>query len=321
MLGGVRLIGVVVVTVVSSSCSSQLPRPPATSSPAAVSARPTFSALAWTALATLPLERSHLGVIAVGGFVYAIGGLQRGSAAGSAAFDRYDPATDRWTAQPPLPATTDHPAVAASGDSIYVFGGTLAAPTTVAWRFDTNRAAWTSIAPLLQARAAAGAATIGGRIYLVGGIDGSRRHIASVDAYDPGTDTWSQVATLPTPREHLAVVSFRSTVCALGGHFGAGDRTNTVECYDPAVRRWTQLPSLIHAASDFGAATVGDSIWTVGDEVQVFDGTRWWTGPALPTPRFGVGVTSERAALFVVGGSSRRPGPDGLVDRLDIPRR
>lgn len=320
MLGGARRMGVVIAIVVSS-CSTQLPNPPATSLPAAESARPTFSALAWTALANLPAARSHLGVTAVGGFVYAIGGLQRGSAAGSAAFDRYDPATDRWTAQPSVPATTDHPAVATSGESIYVFGGTLAAPTTVAWRFDTSRAAWTSIAPLLRARAAAGAATVGGRIYLVGGVDGSRRHITSVDAYDPVTDTWSEVATLPTPREHLAVLAFRSTVCALGGHFGAGDRTDIVECYDPAIRRWTQLPSLIHAASDFGAATVGDSIWAVGDEVQVFDGTSWWTGPALPTPRFGVGVTSERAGLFVVGGSSRRPAPDGLVDRLDVPRR
>lgn len=319
MLGGVRLIGVV-MAIVASSCSTQLPSAPATSSPAAMSARPTFSALAWTALAALPQERSHLGVAAAGGFVYAIGGLQRGSTAGTAAFDRYDPATDMWTALPPVPATTDHPAVATSGKSIYLFGGTFAAPTKAAWRFDTDRAAWTSIAPLLQPRAAAGAATVGGHIYLVGGFDGSRRHIASVDAYDPGTDTWSQVATLPTPREHLAVLSFRSTVCALGGHFVAGDQTNIVECYDPAIRRWSQLPSLIHAASDFGAATVGDAIWTAGDEVQVFDGTRWWTGPALPTPRFGVGVTSERAALFVVGGASRRPGPDGLVDRLDIPR-
>lgn len=145
-----------------------------------------------------------------------------------------------------------------------MFGGTLAAPTKVAWRFDTSRAAWTSIAPLLQERAAAGAATVGGRIYLVGGVDGSRQHIASVDAYDPVTDTWSQVATLPTPPEHLAVLSFRSMVCALGGHFGSGDQTAIVECFDPAIRRWTQLPPLINAASDFGAATVGDSIWTVG---------------------------------------------------------
>jgi hypothetical protein len=52
--------------------------------------------------------------------------------------------------------------------------------------------------------------------------------------------------------------------------------------------------------------------------VQVFDGTRWWLGPPLLVPRFGVAVASVDGALLVIGGGPRKPAPDGIVERLDV---
>jgi hypothetical protein len=151
-----------------------------------------------------------------------------------------------------------------------------------------------------------------------GGFDATRRLLTSAYAYDPATDRWTRMADLPTPREHLAVSAFRGSVCGIGGHVGDGKALTVMECYDPATDRWTTQPPLLRAASDFDAAVAADAIWTVGDDVQVFDGSRWWLGPPLKTPRFGVGVASVANSLIAIGGSARTPSADGSVERVDL---
>jgi N-acetylneuraminic acid mutarotase len=262
--------------------------------------------------------RSHLNAVALNGSVYVIGGLLRGGTT-SAAFDRYDPTTDRWTDLPALPIGTDHSSAVGMNSSVFVFGGGFAQPSTRAFRFDIAANRWTSIAMLPEPRSAGGAAVVGSHIYVVGGFDTSRRLLASAHRYDPAADRWTRVADLPTPREHLAVTAFRGSVCGIGGHVGDGKPIRVTECYEPATNRWTTLPELPRAASDFDAAVAADAIWTVGDDVQVFDGTRWWFGPQLATPRFGIALASLASSLFAIGGVARTPAPDGMVERLDLP--
>ncbi|HEY8648613.1 MAG TPA: hypothetical protein VIM50_04475 [Candidatus Limnocylindria bacterium] len=79
------------------------------------------------------------------------------------------------------------------------------------------------------------------------------------------------------------------------------------------------LPPLPRRASDFDAVASGTEIWTVGDDVQVFDGTRWSLGSPLGTPRFGVAAAVLTHSLYVIGGAARRPAGAGLVERIDLP--
>ncbi len=252
--------------------------------------------------------------------IYAIGGVQpQQPSDGSVVVERYDVAANTWTKAPSLATATDHAATAASATQIFVFGGTFAAPSTRSYRFDVRTATWSEIAALPEARAAAGAAFIDGRIYLVGGFGPDRRELAAAYAYEIAADRWERIADLPTPREHLAVVAYRGLVCALGGHFGRADQTALVECYHPSTHRWASLPPMPRRASDFAAVVTADEIWTVGDDVQLFDGTSWALGPALPIPRFGVAAGTLGHSIYVIGGAPRRPAGAGLVDRLDLP--
>jgi hypothetical protein len=280
----------------------------------------TYPGLAWTKVAPLGLPRSHGNAVSVGGRIYSIGGDETGgSVAGTTAVEVYDAKADRWVQGPDMPMPTDHAAVAASDSAIFVFGGPFANPSARGYQFDVGNGRWSEAAPLPEPRAAAGAAFVAGRVYVVGGFGADRRELSAALAYDPLAQVWERIADLPTPREHLAVVAYRGRVCALGGHFGAADKTTLVECYDPLARSWAALPPLPVAASDFDAAVVGDEIWAVGDDVQVFEGTRWRLGPSLLTPRYGVSAAVIGRSLYVVGGASRRPAPAGLVERLDHP--
>ncbi len=315
-----------VAAVVACTNLEPMPSPHPSSGDVTPLPATTYAGFAWASVAPLGIARSHLSAATVGGEIYAIGGLvPQQLQDGSVVVERYDLASNTWRKAPDLPAPTDHAATAASATQIFVFGGTFASPSTRAYRFDVAAGMWTPIAPLPEPRAAAGAAFVGGRVYLVGGFGTDRKELAAAYAYDPAADRYERIADLPTPREHLAVVAYRGAVCALGGHFGQADQTTVVECYDASSHRWSTLPPLLRRASDFAAVAIGDEIWAVGDDVQVFDGRVWSLGPALGTPRFGVAAAAllprgelNARSIYVIGGAARRPAGAGLVERLDL---
>jgi len=321
---GVRKTWSVVASIFSVAlvaCANGLP--PTTISrgaPSGSAPQSTYASLAWRAVASLGIARSHLSAVSFGSAIYAIGGVSSGGPiTGSAVVERYDPQTGAWTKMPDLPVGADHTAAAATESQIFVFGGTFALPSTRAYRFDLAQASWEPVTPLPEPRAAAGAAFLDGRVYVVGGFGSDRKELAPAYSYEPGSDRWERIPDLPTPREHLAVVAYRGSICALGGHFGQADQVAIVECYDPNSRQWSSLPPLIHATSDFAAVVSGTEIWTVGDYVQVFDGSRWSMGPQPGTPRFGVAAVVLDHAVYVIGGAARKPAPAGIVESLDLP--
>lgn len=67
----------------------------------------------------------------------------------------------------------------------------------------------------------AGAASLGGALYAVGGHDGWS-YLSSVERYDPDTELWTHVSSMSAPRSTLgvAVVSDR---CALAIHVPCPD--------------------------------------------------------------------------------------------------
>ncbi len=74
-------------------------------------------------------------------------------------------------------------------------------PVTFAVPADNS---WTLRAPMLTGRDAFGVGVVNGRLYAVGSSDGGGGGVATVEAYDPGTDTWSPTAPMPTARYGLA---------------------------------------------------------------------------------------------------------------------
>ena len=141
-------------------------------------------------------------------------------------------------------------------------------------------------------RAAAGAAVVGNRLYVVGGVaPGGLAQRTFV--LDLRTRRWSRIVG-PEPREHLAVTALGGRVYALGGRL-AGIDTNlrTLQVLDPRTRRWTRLPPIPHARGGTGVAAVGTELVSVGGEepsgtiasVYAYDTRtrRWRRLPDLPT--------------------------------------
>jgi N-acetylneuraminic acid mutarotase len=126
----------------------------------------------WTRAAPMPTARSELAAAALDGRIYVAGGIAQWGT--TAAFEAYDPATDRWEELPPLPEAVHHLAAAATNDRIYVTGGytnlLFSEITDRAWAYDPRERIWDRIADLLAPRAAHGMAAIEGKLYVVGGV-------------------------------------------------------------------------------------------------------------------------------------------------------
>ena len=76
---------------------------------------------AWEPMMPMPTARGGLVAVAVGGKIYAIGGLGGPGAAG--ATEEYDPATNRWLVRASMPTPREQMAAAALAGRIFVLGG------------------------------------------------------------------------------------------------------------------------------------------------------------------------------------------------------
>lgn len=259
---------------------------------------------AWQARAPLPHASTHVGVAALDGKLYAIGGFANivHMEPQDSAFV-YDPQTDAWSALPGLSTPRGSVAVAAVGGKIHAFGGRESTQVvkvplppeqadlfegdlfegfgtvTTHEVFDPATRRWSEAAPVPgPARDHVGIAVLGGKVHLFGGrtadvVDNLGRH----DVYDPATDTWASAAPLPRPRSSGAYTVLDGLIVYAGGECKPGSEPNTpstdgdantayddVSAYDPAGDRWVSLAPLPGARHAFGAATVGDTTYFVG---------------------------------------------------------
>jgi N-acetylneuraminic acid mutarotase len=179
-----------------------------------------------------------------------------------------------------------------------------------------------------EPRAAGGAAVVGGRLYIVGGV-GATGLARRAFALDLRRGRWSAVAA-PTPREHLAVTAAGGRIYALGGR-KAGYDTNVAifESWSPGAKRWRRLPDVPGARGGTGAAVAAGSLVSVGGEepagtiASVYAWSLahggWRRLPDLPTPRHGLGVVTLGSRVYAVaGGPSPGLTVSGANEYLDL---
>src|SRR5215510_13662239 len=113
----------------------------------------------WDSIPPMPSVRQEVGVAAVEGRVYVVGGLNA-AGVGQTTLDIFDTKTNQWQTGPPLPLSLHHPNVAAVGTKVYVAGGYAGAtgfPSGATFELDVDRRAWTQKADMPTARGAGAA--------------------------------------------------------------------------------------------------------------------------------------------------------------------
>ena len=276
----------------------------------------------WTVPSSLPTPRGEFAAGTVGNLIIVCGGLRGILGAPTARVEAYKVTEDRWLTLAPLPRPLNHHAVGVAGHILYVagggsgrtftFGGALA--TLYAYEVATDR--WTRKADLPSPRWGHGAAVVGSKLYVVGGI--GAKDNGPVLEYDPQADLWTVKAAIPTQRDHLGVVAVGKKIHAIGGRI-EGKNVATVEVYDPETDTWTAAAPLPTPRSGMAVGFVGGHIAAIGGEdMHFFSGkvfqehelsdpetNRWTSGPPPPTPRHGAAAAVINDKLYLIGGSTR----------------
>jgi hypothetical protein len=288
----------------------------------------------WTSLPDAPTSRGEVSGTRIGDFAYVVGGFD---AAGhtSNQVQRLDLRTDRWSDVTPLPVALNHMSAVGYQGKLYVVGGYSSPGDTSTgavrgfWRYDPGTRQWQTMPDAPVARAAAGAAILGHRLYVAGGRNDTTAALSSVAIFDFDSGRWVMGPALAHPREHVAAVATDNAVWVLGGRaLGLGTFTY-VERYVPGSGAWQSLAAMPVARAGFQAVHVGNGIVTVGGEdgssivpeVDRLDlGTgRWGRLPDLPAPRHGLGLVADGPLVFAIDGGPQ-PGltTSTTVSRLRI---
>jgi N-acetylneuraminic acid mutarotase len=161
---------------------------------------------------------------------------------------------------------------------------------------------WITKAPMPTPRRMMGSATVNGKIYVIGGLDGTTLRDETM-VYEPATDTWEFVSSIPSVRSQLAVCAANGKIYAIGGNnLGA---VNTVEEYDPTTDTWSTKTPMPTERQDFATAVVNGKIYAIdGGNNEEYDpiADTWTTKTSLSTYRTRLAAAVVNGKIYLIGG-------------------
>lgn len=169
----------------------------------------------------------------------------------------YDPAANMWTSKTQPPFSYTRYTVASSNNKVYALSdiGELA-------EYDPLKDNWIIRPPLSTHRFRTGLASVGGRLFSIGGGQNSSP-VSTVEEYDPETKNWALRASMASPRVSVAVGE------ALGKLYAIGGSSNTSETF-PSPLTTVEEGTLPPPGSVLQIPT-GDGVTTGSGQVTV----RW----------------------------------------------
>jgi len=285
----------------------------------------------WVSKAAVHQARAGLGVVAVNGKIYAIGGTTSSTSyAYTGGFvgtnEEYDSETNTWTYKAPMPTPRASFAIAAYQNKIYCIGGAVGISVDERTGFysyntsgvnevyDTVTNTWETKTSLPDEGGKFQAHVVNGKIYV---IRGSYSYV-----YDPADDSWASIERMPPPYPSSSLVSAAvGNKIVVTGEFKKGnsfDSEQRVLVYDAETGNWsvgTSGPTVVVEGA--AAATIGvnapQRVYVLGLAVeqnpppstnQVYDAETdaWATATSMPTNRTYFGVAVINDTLYAIGG-------------------
>lgn len=190
----------------------------------------------------------------------------------------------QWDTPPALEVARSHSPTAEYKGKLYVFGGGgpnfQSLNSTVS--YDPQTTQWSACTDMPTLRSGAVAATIGDKIYVMGGgfrqDNGTFRFLRTVDIYSPESDTWVSGPDLIQPHDYPAVAVLGEYIYVLGGHHP--DATQGGPKTDPGFDFCERLH---------------------------INGNEWEAIAPLPTPRFALSAVILDGKILAMGGVAFRP--------------
>jgi N-acetylneuraminic acid mutarotase len=302
----------------------------------------------------MPTARAGLGVVAVNGKIYAIGGTTASGTYPPDMFaggfvgtnEEYDPATNTWSTKASMPTPRDYFAIAAYQNKIYCIGGAIGftvdemsgfygyVTSGVNEVYDTVTDSWVTKASMPFDGMKLQANVVNGKIYV---MQGSYVHV-----YDPANDSWTKGTGMPaTPVQGsgsppVSVVVDDKIVVTGEFSTGFGSSEQKVLIYDTETDSWSEGTSgpVVLICGAAGATTgvkAPKRVYVLGvpggypspiiNQVYDLEADAWAAATPLPTYLKDFGITVVNDILYLIGGyytASREAWLHGLVTPVAV---
>ncbi|XP_052010424.1 kelch-like protein 3 [Xyrauchen texanus] len=178
--------------------------------------------------------------------------------------------------------------------------------------YDFQEDRWYQVADLPSRRCRAGVVNMAGKVYAVGGFNGSLR-VRTVDVYDGSKDQWSSVPSMQERRSTLGAAVLGDLLIAVGG-FDGSTGLSSVEAYNPKTNEWMFVAPMNTRRSSVGVGIVDGKLYAVGgydgasrhclSTVEVYNpaSNKWCYVADMSTRRSGAGVGVLNGQLYAAGG-------------------
>ncbi|XP_023029645.2 kelch protein [Leptinotarsa decemlineata] len=178
--------------------------------------------------------------------------------------------------------------------------------------YDFKEERWFQVAEMPTRRCRAGLAVMGGKVYAVGGFNGSLR-VKTVDVYDASSDVWTSCDSMEARRSTLGVAVLNNCIYAVGG-FDGSTGLNTAEMFDTQTCKWKTISAMSTRRSSVGVGVLYGQLYAVGGydgasrqclssvECYTPETDSWTSVPDMCSRRSGAGVGVLDGILYAVGG-------------------
>jgi len=227
------------------------------------------------------------------------------------------PASNTWVNLPSMPTGRQGLVAAAVNGVVYAIGGSTGEATAKVEAYLTNSTSfvlWRSKAPLPAPRNLPhGAAVLGGKIYVPGGLNNGQNHTKSLYRYDPTANTWTRKADLPRAGFGGVSVAIDGKLYVYVPYGPEGSPAAALYRYDPSTNAWTtraQPPGVQRLAA---VGVINGKMYLAGGmsaqnqplaTLRVYDpaNNSWTLKAPMPTARALPAGRAIDGKLYVAGG-------------------
>ncbi len=274
-----------------------------------------------------PSERGYLTSAVVDDKIYVIGGLDMTTLTDvTDTVDIYNPSTDTWTTGTSMPTARAYLTSSVVDGKIYVLGGgdihnnikntiEMYDPLIDMWvSSDPNANDSTpsvqDLTPMPTARDELTAATVNGKIYVMGGWTDT------IDIYNHFTDAWTTGTPIPTPRFNLTSDVINNKIHVVGGkkvfiNPPNSGWTNILEIYDPSTNTWENGTSMPTPRGWLTSSKLDEKIYVIGgwkdwsnsNDIELYDHftNTWAIGTPMPNANSGLTSATVNGKIYVIG--------------------
>jgi N-acetylneuraminic acid mutarotase len=227
------------------------------------------------------------------------------------------PAANTWVKRADMPTGRYGLVAAAVNGVVYAIGGATGEVTDKVEAYFPNLTSyvlWGTKAPLPAPRNLPhGAAVLGGKIYVPGGLDAGQSHTKSLFRYNPATNAWTRKADLPRAGFGGVSAAIDGKLYVYVPYGPEGNPAAALYRYDPSTNAWTERAQPPGVQRSAAVGVINGKMYLAGGlsvqnqplaTLRVYDpaNNSWTLKAPMPTARALPAGRAIDGKLYVAGG-------------------